>query len=150
MTTKYSRKFVLGKKNRKRSGFSLIELLIVIAIIGLLAAIAYPSYTSYVIKAKRSDGALALLEAVQAMERCKSTLFTYANCTIAGQLAISPEKNYTIALDPAPTASTFRIVATPDASLSADAECTSLAIDHLGNRTSTPSPAGTDANGCWN
>jgi len=150
MNLKLSRKWVVSNKNRKRSGFTLIELLIVIAIIGLLAAIAYPSYTSYVIKAKRSDGALALMEAVQAMERCKSTLFTYTNCTIAGQLAISPDKNYTIALDPAPTASAFTIVATPDASLSSDTECTTLAIDHLGNRTSTPGPAGTDANGCWN
>lgn len=138
------------KPSVKSSGFSLIELLVVIAIIGILVGVGYPSYTSYIIKTKRSDGAFALMEAVQAMERCKSTQFSYANCALNASLTVSPEKHYSIALTPAPTASTFTIIAEPEGNQTNDTKCTSLSIDHLGNRTSKPGADGADENNCWN
>lgn len=44
----------------KRSGFTLIELMVVVAIIGLLAVIAIPSFTGYIAKAKRAEAYINL------------------------------------------------------------------------------------------
>jgi type IV pilus assembly protein PilA len=46
---------MLGRIRQDRSGFTLVELMIVVAIIGLLAAIAIPAFTKYVRRARTSE-----------------------------------------------------------------------------------------------
>jgi type IV pilus assembly protein PilE len=121
-------------------GFTLIEVLIVVAIIGILAAIAYPQYGSYVQKTRRADGHLALLEEIQTMERCKSTRYSYANCSLSR--LESPEKYYAISLDTTP--STFTITATGQAQQASDPDCQVMTINQLGAKTPDP-----DTTRCW-
>jgi type IV pilus assembly protein PilE len=64
---------------KRSAGFTLLEVLIVLAILSVLAVIAYPSYASYIVKARRIEGQVALVEAVQQQER----YFTRNNTYIA-------------------------------------------------------------------
>ena len=52
---------------RKLTGFTLIELMIVVVIVALLATIAYPSYSTYMARTRLSDGH-TLLSRVAALQ----------------------------------------------------------------------------------
>lgn len=70
----------------KKSGFSLIELMIVVAIIGILSAIALPAYQNYIKKAELGT-ALATLNALKVnVEEYVSRTGEFPNGATAGVL----------------------------------------------------------------
>ncbi|MEG2268690.1 MAG: prepilin-type N-terminal cleavage/methylation domain-containing protein, partial [Acinetobacter sp.] len=55
----------------KKSGFTLVELIIVVAILGIIAAFAIPAYKSYVQKTKRAEVQAELAEVAGQLQRFK-------------------------------------------------------------------------------
>ena len=128
------------------SGFTLIELMIVVTVVAVIAAIAIPAYGDYVIRARRSDAQSALLEASQGLERCYSMYnrFNHADCPVTLP-AGSPEGHYT--LTGTVGTSSFALTASPASGSpqANDDECTTFTLNHLNQRGAT----GADTSACW-
>jgi len=67
------------KKLAACSGFTLIEVMVVVAIIGILAAIAYPSYLEQVRKGHRANAQALLMELAQRQQSFLIIRRRYAN-----------------------------------------------------------------------
>ena len=128
----------------RNTGFTLIELMVVVAIIAILASIAYPSYIDHVVKTRRAAGTACLLEQAQYMERYYTTNMGYAGAALQTTACTAElTDHYTFAFTAGPTATAFTLAATPQgAQATGDTLCGTLSIDQKG--TKTPATAG-----CW-
>ncbi len=85
----------------RRSGFTLVELMIALAVMAILAALAWPALREAVQKSRRADGMSALANIMQAQERWRANNPSYQP-TLAelpsAQASTSPDKHYTLSM----------------------------------------------------
>ena len=123
---------------KRNSGFTLIELMVVVVIVAILVGLALPAYTAWIREARRNDAQSTLLNWANNQEIWRSNNTSYATGTITP--ASSSFYSFSITAD----ATTYTLTATPQGSQADDVEtgtpCTSLTLDQSGAK----SPAD-----CW-
>jgi type IV pilus assembly protein PilE len=133
---------------KKHSGFSLIELMVVVVIIGILASVAIPSYTAYVENGRRAEGKAFALDIASRQERHYTNFSRYAGSLTGsdnaslGMASLSSENSaYSGVITLANGNTTYTIELTPAIT---DATCGVLTLTNTGARNS-----GTGVAECW-
>lgn len=132
---------------KKRTGFTLVEMMITVLIIGITTLVAIYLFTDTIKRGRRIDAVNALLSISLAEERYRTNNSTYGTLAqVWGGVATSAEGYYTLAISNV-TATSYTITATGVGNQATDADngtaCSPLTLT-VSNGTITKSPST-----CW-
>ncbi len=129
------------------TGFTLIELMVVVAVVAILAAIALPSYQDSVRKGRRGQAKADLIEIAQMYERFRTINNTYDGFALpfaqSPREAGAPPQYAITAVD---NAGDFELTATPQGGQVNDTRCMTLTINQTGAKSESGSGNLQD---CW-
>lgn len=144
---------MIAKRIKRISGFTLIELMVVLLIVGILGAVAVPTYRQYVIRAHRTEAKTALLRLAANQERhyLQNNTYTDDLAALGFGTGVSENGIYTLSV-PLADAITYQAVAVPTPGggsngldMSQDEACARFTVDASGQRLAFPDPDGA----CW-
>ena len=144
----------------RHTGFTLIEVLIVLAIAGVLAALAWPSFTTAINKSRRADAMSALAQITQSQERWRANNASYQSTLanlVGASASVSPGNHYDLSIVTGSVSGTgYKANATVKSSSAqiSDTNCQVLQVEMLGgNILYRSGPDASVANGlpdrCW-
>ena len=136
------------------SGFTLIELMIVVAVVGILTAIALPNYREFIARGYRAEARAGLLQAAQWLERAATATGAYPGQATGLPAALRqvPSGTYAISYAPADVdgvtnaAHGFTVTATRQNAQQSD-RCGNFTLTHSGVRATAGGTS--DAADCW-
>ena len=137
-------------------GFTLVETMVVVGIAGVLSSVAYPSLEGHVLRARRTDALVALMQAQLAEERYRASHDRYGSLAEAGLGSSSASGHYALQVAQR-DADGFELLASARGRQERDAACRHLRLASSGSslvftsgpEASTANSAATNRS-CWN
>ncbi len=124
----------LVSKSKPQSGFTLIEMMVVVAVIGIISAIAYPSYQRFIIKAKRTDMMSEMHNIASQIKTQKLALGRFSAVKTTDLVGNYPKQGqalYAVTITPSKLTPQWQITATPIANTQMATDGT-LTLNHRG------------------
>lgn len=157
------KQFLYVRRIKAQSGFSLIELMVVVAIVAIISAVAIPNYLEHVERGARADMKAVMMENAAFMERISTeNNGNYKITKVAADGAVTYEVptlpfdksprgasgndvKYEIKFVEDPTNQTYEIQATPVKNMAED-KCGIFKINNFGQRKVSK----LTVDECWN
>ena len=142
-----------GQNAFSASGFTLIEVMVVVVLIALLASLAIPSYQKFIVKARRTEAKELLYSAAQRQQQYFTQMNVYTTDAV-NQLKVATTSTngyYTLSIAAGHSGSinsSYSMSATPatGSSQTSDAACGIFTINSLSQRTVSGSQTSPP---CW-
>lgn len=149
------------RAGKRPSGFTLIELMVVVVIVTILLSIAIPSYMSQVRQSRRTEAKTALLDLAGREESYFSTNGSTYTATAAslgyaawgafgsGYYSLAAPCTPACAPSAAIPAPSFTLTATPLGTQVKDTQCASFSVDSTGKQYAFDSAGADNTAYCW-